>query len=382
MKQRQGMKFSDIIGQPEAKKYLLQTITDNRISHAQLFLGSEGNGTLPLALAYAQYIFCTQKTETDSCGKCPSCIKMEKLTHPDLHIFFPVTTTVKVKSKPISSNYITQWRNCFLDNPYFSLTNWLQELDSENKQGNISAEESAEIIKALTLKPYESDYRIILIWMAERMNISAANKLLKVLEEPPEKTVFLLVTEEYDKLLPTIISRTQLVKTSLLTDNEIAHKLSEKFQIDFETSMQYALLSDGNFNTALTLLEQEEQISSQFNLFIAWFRYAYSKKIPEMVKWSETAASMPRESMKNFLLYTTKMLRECILLRYNVHQLSKTNGDSRVTLNKLSQFINEKNIVSLTNEINKAIADLERNANAKILLLDLSFKIAKLLKSN
>jgi DNA polymerase-3 subunit delta' len=376
------MKFSDIIGQKQVKHRLLQTVSDNRISHAQLFLGSEGNGTLPLAIAYAQYIFCTQKTETDSCGVCPSCIKMEKLVHPDLHLFFPVTTTNKVKSKPISNNFIKQWRNCFLDNPYLSLTNWLQELDSENKQGNILAEESAEIVKSLTLKPYESEYRIILIWMVERMNISAANKLLKVLEEPPEKTVFLLVTEEYDQLLPTIISRTQLVKTALLSEEEIAKKLSEKFQLDFETSMQYALLTDGNYNEALKLIEKEEQVTSQFNLFISWFRYAFAGKIPEMVKWSENTASIPRESIKNFLLYAIKMLRECIVIRYNISSLSKSSGDSKNTLKKLSQFINEKNIVALTNEINKAIADLERNANAKILLLDLSFKIAKLLKSN
>ncbi|WKZ74876.1 MAG: DNA polymerase III subunit delta' [Vicingaceae bacterium] len=376
------MKFSEIIGQEEVKQRLLHTITDNRISHAQLFYGKEGTGSLPLALAYAQYIFCTQKTETDSCGICPSCIKMQKLVHPDLHLFFPVTTTEKIKTKPVSSFFIAEWRKSFLKNPYLSLAQWLENLGSENKQGNISVEESAEMIKALNLKPYEAEYRILIIWMAERMNIAAANKLLKVLEEPPEKTVFLLVVEEYDKLLPTIVSRTQLVKITSLKEKEIAEKLKEEYQLNHETAMQVALMADGNYAEALTLIEKEEEISSQFNLFITWFRYAFARKIPEMIRWSESTAGLPRESMKNFLQYTTRMLRECIVIRYHINDLAKTEGETKESLSKLSKFVNEKNIIPLTAELNKAIADLERNANAKILLLDLSFKIAKLLKAN
>lgn len=376
------MKFSEIIGQEEVKQRLLQTITDNRISHAQLFFGKEGTGSLPLALAYAQYIFCTQKTETDSCGSCPSCIKMQKLIHPDLHLFFPVTTTEKIKTKPVSSFFIAEWRKSFLKNPYLSLAQWLENLGSENKQGNISVEESAEMIKALNLKPYEAEYRILIIWMAERMNIAAANKLLKVLEEPPEKTVFLLVVEDYDKLLPTIVSRTQLVKITSLKEKEIAEKLKEDYQLNPETATQVALMADGNYAEALTLIEKEEEISSQFNLFITWFRYAFAGKIPEMIRWSESTAGLPRESMKNFLQYTTRMLRECMVIRYHINYLAKTEGETKESLSKLSKFVNEKNIIPLTTEISKAIADLERNANAKILLLDLSFKIAKLLKAN
>lgn len=376
------MKFSEIIGQEEVKQRLLQTVSENRISHAQLFYGKEGTGSLPLAIAYAQYIFCTQKTETDSCGICPSCSKMQKLVHPDLHLFFPVTTTEKIKTKPVSSFFIAEWRKSFLSNPYLSLSQWLENVGSENKQGNISVEESTEIIKALNLKPYEAEYRILIIWMAERMNLAAANKLLKVLEEPPEKTVFLLVAEDYDKLLPTIVSRTQLVKIPSLKEKEIAEKLKEEYQLNHETAMQVALMADGNYAEALILTEREEEISSQFNLFITWFRYAFAGKIPEMIRWSESTAGLPRESMKNFLQYTIRMLRECMVIRYQINDLAKTEGEIKESLSKLSKFVNEKNIMPLTTEINKAIADLERNANAKILLLDLSFKIAKLLKAN
>lgn len=340
------MKFSEIIGQEEVKQRLLQTITDNRISHAQLFFGKEGTGSLPLALAYAQYIFCTQKTETDSCGSCPSCIKMQKLIHPDLHLFFPVTTTEKIKTKPISSFFIAEWRKSFLKNPYLSLAQWLENIGSENKQGNISVEESAEIIKALNLKPYEAEYRILVIWMAERMNIAAANKLLKVLEEPPEKTVFLLVVEDYDKLLPTIVSRTQLVKITSLKEKEIAEKLKEDYQLNPETATQVALMADGNYAEALTLIEKEEEISSQFNLFITWFRYAFAGKIPEMIRWSESTAGLPRESMKNFLQYTTRMLRECMVIRYHINYLAKTEGETKESLSKTLEICKRKKYYS------------------------------------
>jgi DNA polymerase-3 subunit delta' len=206
------MLFSEIIGQENTKKQLIDSVQTSRMSHAQLFSGPEGSGSLPLAIAYAQYVSCTQQGADDSCGVCPSCRKYNKLAHPDLHFVFPVATTDKVKSKPVSDLFLPEWRDILLTNPYFSFNQWLEHIGVDNKQGLIGTEEAGEIIRKLTLKTYESDYKVMVIWMPEKMNDSSANKLLKMIEEPPLKTLFLLVSEHPEQIITTIISRTQLVK--------------------------------------------------------------------------------------------------------------------------------------------------------------------------
>nr|MBC8146675.1 DNA polymerase III subunit delta [Bacteroidota bacterium] len=216
------MQFKEVIGHEEIKKRLIQTVRENRISHAQLFAGQEGIGKLALAIAYGQYISCTNKQETDSCGVCPSCIKYNKLIHPDLYFTYPVSTNKEVKTKPLSRLFISKWREILLQKDYiFSLQQWYQKIQIENKQGIINTEDCNEIIKSLSLKTFESEYRVVIIWMPEKLFHAAAPKLLKILEEPPPKTLFLLITESPDKILKTIISRTQIIKIPKLKDQDV-----------------------------------------------------------------------------------------------------------------------------------------------------------------
>ena len=222
------MLFKEVLGQEKLKELLLHSVREGRMHHAQLFLGPKGSANLALALAFAQYVGCVSKQQDDACGTCPSCIKQMKFVHPDLHFVFTVATTTKVKAKPISKNFLTEWRSLLDENPYFSLFYWLKHIGVENKQGRISVEESAHILKDLSLKPYESETRMILIWMPEKMNIQAANKLLKIIEEPPQKTLFLLVAESTDNMLATVLSRTQLLKVPRHSDEEVLNYLTNR----------------------------------------------------------------------------------------------------------------------------------------------------------
>ncbi len=250
------MFFKDIVGYRETKKKLLHIINNDRISHAQLFLGKEGSGNLAIALAYAQYVNCQQKGAEDSCGICPSCIKFQKLVHPDLHLVFPVATNEKVKKDPVSANFLESWRAAFLNNPYFTLADWQEIAETGNKQLLINTKESSDILKALSLKTYEAEYKIMLIWFPEKMNASSSNKLLKILEEPPEKTLFLLVASFAEQLLPTIISRVQLVKLNPINETELTDYIIEKYQLPKDKAENIARLSDGNVNQLIRIIEK------------------------------------------------------------------------------------------------------------------------------
>lgn len=373
------MFFNDVIGLGEVKERLVQTVASGRVSHAQLFLGSEGSGNLALAIAYAQFLSCGNRQEKDSCGTCPSCVKYQKLAHPDLHFVYPVATTKEVTSKPVSGDFISQWREAVLENPYMSLFDWLGNLGIENKQGNINAEESGEILKKLSLTTYESEYKVMIIWMAEKMNHFAANKLLKILEEPPEKTLFLLVVQEHDQLLNTIISRTQLVKIHKIPDEELKAALVEKHQLSAEQATMIAHLADGNYNAALHLMNDSENEKVNFSFFQSWMRSCYARKAVELTAWVDSISAIGREKQKNFLAYSLHMVRESLMMNLGANSLVKLGGNELEFVTRFSKFIHPNNGSELTEQLNKGISDIERNANPKILFLDLSFKVMELL---
>ena len=370
------MLFKDIIGQAVIKQRLVQSVKDNRISHAQLFFGTEGSGSLALAMAYSQYIVCEQKQENDSCGKCTPCIKIQKLVHPDIHFVYPIISSKEVE---ISTDIITEWRAAFLDNPYMSLFQWYEFLGAENKQGIINVKESAEILHKLSLYSYESEFKIMIIWMPEKMPPPAANKLLKILEEPTEKTLFILVSENEDQMLRTILSRAQLIKINKISTQDMSLALQERNGLSQEDALKIVNLSDGNYNTAVRLMLENENSTFNFSNFQNWMRACFKFEASKILSFIDEMAGSGREKQKNFLSYALHIIRESLMMNYASIDLTKLQGDELDFVKKFSPFINAANGERITESLNKAHYHIERNANPKILFFDLSFKINELL---
>jgi DNA polymerase-3 subunit delta' len=378
------MFFKDIAGQENVKSKLIQSVQNQRISHAWLFTGPEGNGKLALAIAYAQYLSCKNKQVNDSCGTCESCVKYEKLIHPDLHFVYPVIKTKK-NQKPISDDFIQEWRKYIFNFPYYSLNNWLTELGVENQQAGIFTQESAEIIRKLNLKSFEAEYKVMIIWMPERMNATASNKLLKIIEEPPPKTVFILVSDDTEKIINTILSRTQLLKIPKIGSESMFDKIKEKYNFADEIVHDIVNISNGNFSVARNLIYQIENKneSEQFVRFAELMRYAYGLKIIELQEWIEQISRTGREYQKQFLLYALRMLRENFILNKspeNKDDILFLTNKERDFSEKFNTFIHQKNIYDLTNEFNEAYNHIERNGYSKLIFMDLALKTARLLK--
>ena len=377
------MYFKDVLGQEKLKMLLMHSVREGTVPHAQLFFGPRGSANLALALAFAQYVACANKQQYDACGTCPSCVKHLKFVHPDLHFVFPVATTSNVKTKPVSKNFLSEWRSLLDQNPYFSLFDWLKHIGVGNKQGIISVEESSNILKDLSLKPYESETRIMLIWMPEKMNIQAANKLLKIIEEPPQKTLFLLVTESTENMLTTVLSRTQLLKVPRHSDEEVLNYLMNR-GVEQVRARMISNLVDGNINDALKLVEYVEDSEQNALNFVQWVRLCFSalqvKDINKLVQWSEMMAKLGRESQKTFLLFASNVMRDALMKNYGVEKMMKMNvSGHNFTMEKFAPFIHADNCMEIISELNLAQLHIERNANPKILFLDTSFKIARLL---
>jgi len=374
------MEFSEVLGQDYLKNHLVKSIKNGRISHAQLFIGNEGCGVLPMAIAYAQYILCSTSNDKESCT-----LKCSKLTHPDLHFAFPVTTTNSIKKHPVSNLFINEWRNFIATNPYGNLFEWLQVLGVENKQGQIGVDEADEIVKALKLKAYEGGFKVMIIWMAEKMNNAAANKLLKLLEEPPEKTVFLLVAEKEEQLIATIKSRCQILHFPALSETDIENGLVKNEGTDISIAKQIAIQVNGNYNKALHLLHNDTADEQFETWFITWVRAAFKAKgdvsvIKLLIDWSDVIAKTGRETQKQFLQYCIQFFRQAMLLNYGAADLVFLNPkNSGFKLEKFAPFIHSANILEISNELNEAIYHIERNGNAKVILLDLSIKLTRLL---
>ena len=373
------MLFKDIIGQEDVKRRLIQSVNENRVSHAQLFFGAEGVGILPMAIAYTQYVSCENKLPTDSCGVCSSCLKFNKLAHPDLHFIYPVAST-KSNSKPISSDFINEWRELFLENPYFNQNDWNEKLGLENQQPIINVNDCNEIIKKLSLKSYESEYKIIIMWMVEKLNYSAAPKLLKILEEPPEKTLFILISENTDLIIKTILSRTQMVKLPRISDNDILKALLNIGNTDDESLKHLVLQAEGNYNYALKLFNDTNTSGYFFKEFSEWMRVCYAKDYINLVGWVDGMSKIGRERLKSFFKYSSDMIRECIQLNCLKNDEIALNFDEQNFAIKFSKFIHASNCIYIVDELEKGAFHIERNGNPKIVLLDLSLKLSDLLR--
>ena len=370
------MTFEDIIGQSFLKTHLTQSINSGRIPHAQLYVGKRGVGALPMAIAYADYLM---KQQDEGVGA------MNPLTHPNIHFVYPVTTSTKVKSKPISSNYLTEWRSFIETNPYGSINDWYDLVDVGNKQGNIGVEEANDIVSKISLKAFNGGYKVLIVWMAEKMNSMCANKLLKLIEEPDDKTVIILVTEDEERLINTIRSRCQIVSLHPLSEKPLKNTLIKTHNIEDGLAQNIAHQSEGSYSRALELLQQEPEDIQFEAWFIAWVRTAFQAKknkqsINSLMAWSAEISKAGREIQKQFLDYSLQVFRQAMLYNYEAKDLVfKKLNDKSFKFENFAPFIDASNISEISKEIELASYHIERNANPKVVLTDLSIKLTRLL---
>ena len=379
------MQFSEILGQEHIKSHLTKSADLGRIPHAQLFVGPEGSGTLPMAIAYAQYIICSNQNAENS-GSNEACnLKFQKTSHPDLHFIYPTVSTEEVKTKPKSIDFITEWRQFLEHNPYGSLFDWYQILGVKNKQGEIRVDDAQEILKSLALKSYEGGYKIMIIWMADKLNIAASNKLLKLLEEPTDRTVFILISENEEDIIQTIRSRCQVLHFNGLSEKVIAEALVSKENIESKTAIKIAHQAQGNFNKALQLLQPDSESVFFEKWFVDWVRAAFRAKgnaaaIQDLIQWSEQIAGLGRETQKKFLHFCIEMFRQALLLNYQTTSLVYMEPQvEKFKLENFAPFVNGNNINAIFKELSDAMYHIERNGNPKIILTDLSIKLTRLI---
>lgn len=376
------MQFKDIIGQAALKEKLIHTVKGGRISHAQLFLGPAGYGCLPMAVAYAQYVSCAHRGDHDSCGTCPSCVKYQKLIHPDLHFVFPVNSTKSITAdkKPVSDHFIAEWRKELIGTMYFTEQDWYESIGLENKQGNISANEADKIIGKLNLKSYESDYKIMIIWLPERLNTTSANRLLKLIEEPPQNTIFIFVAENEGQILRTIYSRTQRIKFPPIEEQDIMTALRAKGGIEEKDVFTAARLSNGDYIQALQTLQNARQKSVYFDAFVNLMRLSYRNDILGLLNWAEEMAGMGRERQKTFLVYAERLVRENFMLNLKLNEVVYLGFEEYEWAQKFSAFINKDNVFELYKQLNDCIPQIAQNGNAKIIFSDLVLKVKELIR--
>ena len=375
------MQFKDVIGQSAIKQHLIASVRENHVPHAQLFLGPAGCGKLPLALAYAQYILCPNRTETDSCGTCPTCQKVQKLVHPDLHFVVPTNTTKTVKSNPESDLFMEEWREFVQKNEgYIDESGWYGFLDIENKQGYMSVRDAASLLRKLSMKSYEGEYKIAILWMAEKMRTDTANKLLKLLEEPPEKTVFLLIAEDAEELLATIKSRTALVKIPALDTDSIETALQQRYGCDPQQARDAAMISEGNWLTACQSFKDFEDHKFFFATFQQWMRLCFRAAYPEIIDFSANIKTIGREKQKELLDYGLRIIRNSLLFNNNLAEIVMLPEDEKTFNSKFAPFVNPANLAQIAEVFDEAIRHIERNGNAQLVFTDMSFQIVRLLK--
>ncbi len=370
------MHFKDIFGHKSVKQHLISSVKNNRVSHAQLFLGPEGSGSLALAIAYAQYINCHNKLADDSCGECNSCRKYDKLIHPDLHFSYPFYAKSKDET---AKDYIGEWRSALLKNPYLGLSYWRDQLDAGNKQANINIAEAHDIIKKLSLKSFEAEYKVLIMWLPEYLD-TQGNALLKLIEEPPAKTLFLLVAENQDKIINTIISRTQLVKINKLKHQEMCDYLVKDKGIEANKANEISFIADGNIQEALNLINEHSE-NETFSLLVQWLRLIVTDNGSELIKLSEDKLSkLGRENQKSFLLYAINMMRQIILMQQGLRNLIFLQKEKLSFIEKFSELFQFEQLEEAISVIEKTHYGVERNGNPKILFLDLSLQLVLLFK--
>lgn len=371
--------FKDIIGQKEYINALRLAIDNNRLPHALLISGNEGTGGLPLAIAAAHYLICPDRHDGECCGECPQCIQLSKLQHPDVHFVYPV---VKLKDKDtVSTDYLADWREAIIDNPYLTFNDWVSKSSEENKQAQIFVSEAASIIKELSTKPYESDYRVMIIWLPEKMREDAANKLLKIIEEPYENTHFILVSNDPEHIIGTILSRVQRLNLPPISDNDIEQALIERHGCDPSKASVYARMSHGSYVEAINLLNDDQQRNYFFEKFCAMMRLSYMKKLFDMKNWSDEMSTIGREKQKAYLQYAQQLIRENFIMNFANPELNYMNDDERNFSSKFHAFVNHNNVEGIIEELSLAEKDISQNVNPKMVFFDLSLKLIMLLKS-
>jgi DNA polymerase-3 subunit delta' len=378
------MQFKDIVGQESVKQRLIKSAKESRIAHAQLFVGHEGTGKLALAIAYSQYISCQNKGENDSCGVCPSCHKFQKLIHPDLHFVFPVNETKKADDDDEkgggkgSDSHLQDWRETILSNPYITESQWYGIIGLENKMGIINTNEGSEVIKKISLKSFEADYKTMIIWLPERMNLQAANKLLKLIEEPPSKTLFLLITENPNAIISTILSRTQLIKVPPISHENISSALIERFNLTPEKAQDISRIANGSYQVALSLALSDDA-NPYFDLFRNLMRSCFTNDVLKLLDWVNKASALGREKQKEMLSYSLRIVRESFMLNLGLEDIVYIAGEEEEFGKKFSPFIHGDNIVPIYNEFNSAIEHIARNGNPQIVFTDMTMKLVKLI---
>ena len=345
----------------------------DRIPHAQLFLGPPGSGKLALAIAFAQYVLCENRREDAACGQCPACSKNQKLIHPDVHFSFPF-----IGSKNTSNTFMEDWRKAIIHNPYQDVHQWLQLIGAENKQGNINKEECLNIIRKLSLKSFESKYKVLIMWLPEYL-AKEGNRLLKLIEEPPDNTLFILVAENQELILNTILSRCQIVKVNPLSDEEVIEGLVQNAGIDSVTARSIAHIANGNYNEALKLVDHKENDNAK--LFLEWMRKCYQGNGVELVKWVENFAGIGRENQKHFVRYALHFMREYMMVKLTGRQNVRLQETELKTAVKLTKVIEFEQIRKISELLDDCFYYIERNANPKILFLDASINMNKILKT-
>ena len=371
------MKFSEVIGQEDAKTRLIQMVKEDRLPHAIMFCGPRGCGKMALALSFASYLLCRNNKDTDdSCGTCNQCAMLRKWEHPDLHFTFPVIKPEKSGSdhKTVSDDYIKEWHKRLTDSPYFSIGQWLDDINAENKQAIIYASESDDLTRKLSLKSSQGGYKVSIIWLPERMNIECANKLLKLFEEPPSQTVFIMVSEEPERLLDTIISRVQRIDIKRIDDATMKTALIKQRGISDEAAEQIAHIANGDWLKALESLDTNNDNRMYLDMFIMLMRKCYARDLRELKVWSEAVASWGREKQLKFLDYCQRLMRENFMYNFRQPELCYMTQEEEDFSKKFSPFINEGNIIEITENISRAQKEIGQNANAKILFFDFAMK--------
>lgn len=369
------MLMRDVIGQTDAKNQLIQMALNNRVSHALLFSGSKGTGALPLALAFTQFIFCSNKSENDSCNECLNCRKIKKMEHADVSYSFPVVTK-KSGDKPKSVDFIQKFRTAVLGDPYLNYFDWITMIGTENKQGIIPVEEASDISRRITLHAVEGGFKIVLMWMAEKMNHHTQNKMLKLLEEPPDNTLFFLVTEQQELLFSTILSRTQLIKLKRISDYDLQQVLVEKHNAAPIKAKKIVHLAEGSYTEARSIaVEEESPDEDHIEIFLEWMRACLKMNAQKIFEFSVQMHELGKEQQKAFIGYALSIARECLLFNHAGNELMRLDENEFSQLQKFFPFIHFKNATLIIDALNSAVYHLERNANTKILFTNLSLKM-------
>ena len=367
------MLFRDVVGHKDLKEKFVNDVRTQQVSHAHLLLGNIGYGGLPIALALSQYLMCENPQEKDSCGTCPSCSKVQKLEHPDIHFSFPTTQAISKTSDP----EFQLWKENVLKNPYMGLNEWINISDDKGRKPIISVHQSEAIIKKLTLKSFEGGYKISIIWLAETMNTACANKLLKIIEEPPKDTVFILIVENEDTVLPTILSRTQITKIKQLNDDELVSFLRHHGNLSEDLLRSVSSRAEGDISSAIEMISTGGNSNLNYKRFVELMRVCYKKEVLPMMFWAENMSKISREEQKHFLKYALYMVRQSLMKNYTEDQLMRTSSDEANFLSKFARFITGNNVLEFNKLFNDAHYNIERNANSKLLFTNITFEVMR-----